>query len=126
MQIAGATLDLVLDGWRVTSVRPPEKQAVLSSWTEIGWRVGHLGAGAGALYLADHIGWKGAYPPQFARAHRRRRRKGQRCVSITLDPVEIDGLVKKGYLPSTDRDNAAAIQFAAECCLSDVLLGFTP
>jgi hypothetical protein len=61
-----------------------------------------------------------------ARAHRRRRRKGQRCVSITLDPVEIDGLVEKGYLSSTDRDNAAAIQFAAECCLSDVLLGFTP
>jgi MFS transporter, PAT family, beta-lactamase induction signal transducer AmpG len=34
---------------------------VLSSWTEIGWRVGNLAAGAGALYLADHIGWKGAY-----------------------------------------------------------------
>jgi PAT family beta-lactamase induction signal transducer AmpG len=59
--IAGATLDLVLDGWRITSVRPPEKQAVLSSWTEIGWRVGNLAAGAGALYLADRIGWKGAY-----------------------------------------------------------------
>jgi MFS transporter, PAT family, beta-lactamase induction signal transducer AmpG len=59
--IAGATLDLVLDGWRITSVRPPEKQAVLSSWTEIGWRLGNLAAGAGALYLADRIGWKGAY-----------------------------------------------------------------
>jgi len=59
--VAGATLDLVLDGWRITSVRPPEKQAVLSSWTEIGWRVGNLAAGAGALYLADQIGWKGAY-----------------------------------------------------------------
>ena len=45
--IAGATLDLVLDGWRITSVRPPEKQAVLSAWTEIGWRVGNLAAGAG-------------------------------------------------------------------------------
>jgi PAT family beta-lactamase induction signal transducer AmpG len=59
--VAGATLDLVLDGWRITSVRPPEKQAVLSSWTEIGWRVGNLAAGAGALYLADNVGWKGAY-----------------------------------------------------------------
>jgi PAT family beta-lactamase induction signal transducer AmpG len=59
--IAGATLDLVLDGWRITSVRPPEKQAVLSAWTEMGWRVGNLAAGAGALYLADHIGWKGSY-----------------------------------------------------------------
>src|SRR6476619_532520 len=59
--IAGATLDLVLDGWRITTVRPPEKQVVLSSWTEIGWRVGNHAAGAGALYLADRIGWKGAY-----------------------------------------------------------------
>lgn len=58
---AGSTLDLVIDGWRITSVRPPEKQAVLSSWTEIGWRVGNLAAGAGALFLADRIGWRGAY-----------------------------------------------------------------
>lgn len=58
---AGATLDLVIDGWRITSVRPPEKQAVLSSWTEIGWRLGNLAAGAGALFLADKIGWRGAY-----------------------------------------------------------------
>src|SRR3982750_273478 len=58
---AGATLDLVIDGWRITSVRPPEKQAVLSSWTEIGWRIGNLAAGAGALFLADRIGWRDAY-----------------------------------------------------------------
>lgn len=58
---AGATLDLVIDGWRITSVRPPEKQAVLSSWTEIGWRLGNLAAGAGALFLADRIGWRSAY-----------------------------------------------------------------
>jgi PAT family beta-lactamase induction signal transducer AmpG len=58
---AGATLDLVIDGWRITSVRPPEKQAVLSSWTEIGWRIGNLAAGAGALFLADRVGWRGAY-----------------------------------------------------------------
>jgi PAT family beta-lactamase induction signal transducer AmpG len=58
---AGATLDLVIDGWRITSVRPPEKQAVLSSWTEIGWRVGNLAASAGALFLADRVGWRAAY-----------------------------------------------------------------
>src|SRR3954451_7346528 len=58
---AGATLDLVIDGWRITSVRPPEKQAVLSSWTEIGWRVGNLAAGARALFLADQIGWEGGF-----------------------------------------------------------------
>ena len=34
---------------------------MLSSWTEIGWRIGNLAAGAGALFLADRIGWRGAY-----------------------------------------------------------------
>jgi hypothetical protein len=56
----GATLDLVIDGWRITSVRPPEKQAVLSSWTEIGWRIGNLAAGAGAYSWP--IGLAGALP----------------------------------------------------------------
>jgi PAT family beta-lactamase induction signal transducer AmpG len=57
---AGATQDVVIDGWRIT-VAPPERQALMSSWAEIGWRVGNLAAGAGALYLADSVGWRAAY-----------------------------------------------------------------
>ena len=57
--IAGATQDVVIDGWRIAVA--PEKQALMSSWAEIGWRIGNLAAGAGALVLADRIGWKGAY-----------------------------------------------------------------
>ncbi|HEY6520644.1 MAG TPA: MFS transporter, partial [Roseiarcus sp.] len=56
---AGATQDVVIDGWRIT-VAPPERQALMSSWAEIGWRVGTLAAGAGALYLADAFGWRAA------------------------------------------------------------------
>ena len=56
---AGATQDVVIDGWRIAVA--PEKQAVMSSWAEIGWRIGTLVAGAGALLLADRIGWRGAY-----------------------------------------------------------------
>ena len=33
----------------------------MSSWAEIGWRIGNLVAGAGALYLADAFGWRAAY-----------------------------------------------------------------
>jgi hypothetical protein len=36
-------------------------QALMSSWSEVGWRIGNLVAGAGALYLADAIGWRAAY-----------------------------------------------------------------
>jgi PAT family beta-lactamase induction signal transducer AmpG len=57
---AGATQDVVIDGWRIT-VAPPERQALMSSWAEIGWRIGNLAAGAGALYLADSVGWRAAY-----------------------------------------------------------------
>ncbi len=57
---AGATQDVVVDGWRIT-VAPADRQALMSSWAEIGWRVGNLAAGAGALYLADSFGWRAAY-----------------------------------------------------------------
>ena len=57
---AGASQDVVIDGWRIT-VAPVERQALMSSVSEVGWRVGNLVAGAGALYLADAFGWRVAY-----------------------------------------------------------------
>ncbi len=57
---AGATQDVVVDGWRIT-VTSRERQALMTSWGEMGYRVGVLCAGAGALYLADHYGWRAAY-----------------------------------------------------------------
>ena len=56
---AGATQDVVIDGWRIAVA--PDRRAQMSSWAEMGWRVGTLAGGAGALYLADHVGWRGAY-----------------------------------------------------------------
>ena len=57
---AGATQDVVIDGWRITAA-PTDRQALMSSWSEVGWRFGNLVAGAGALYLADAFGWRAAY-----------------------------------------------------------------
>lgn len=58
--IAGATQDITFDGWRITVV-PKDRLAVMTSVAEIGYRVGTLVAGAGALYLAHFYGWKTAY-----------------------------------------------------------------
>jgi PAT family beta-lactamase induction signal transducer AmpG len=58
--IAGATQDVTIDGWRITSV-PVEKQSVMTAISEMGYRVGTLAAGAGALLLADRLGWRFAY-----------------------------------------------------------------
>lgn len=58
--IAGATQDITFDGWRIT-VAPREKLAFMTSVAEMGYRVGTLVAGAGALYLANFYGWRVAY-----------------------------------------------------------------
>ena len=57
--VAGATQDIVIDAWRIAVA--PERQAAMVSWAEIGYRVGNLAAGAGALLLADRYGWRVAY-----------------------------------------------------------------
>ena len=87
---AGATQDVVIDGWRIAVA--PEKQAVMSSWAEIGWRVGTLAGGAGALILSDHVGWHWAY------------------ALMTL--VMLPGVVTAWFAPepATDRERAATLE----------------
>ncbi|MFY9658247.1 MAG: MFS transporter [Methylocystis sp.] len=58
--VAGATQDVTIDGWRITAV-PVDKQSILTAISEMGYRVGTLAAGAGALLLADRYGWRPAY-----------------------------------------------------------------
>jgi MFS transporter, PAT family, beta-lactamase induction signal transducer AmpG len=57
---AGATQDVTIDGWRITAA-PPGKQSLMTAFSEAGYRVGTLAAGAGALIAADHYGWRTAY-----------------------------------------------------------------
>ena len=86
---AGATQDVVIDGWRIAVA--PERQAVLSSWAEIGWRVGTLAGGAGALILSDHVGWHGAY--------------------ALMAGVMLPGMLTAWFAPepATDRERAAEL-----------------
>ena len=58
--VAGATQDVTIDGWRITSV-PVAKQSIMTAISEMGYRFGNLAAGAGALLLADRYGWPSAY-----------------------------------------------------------------
>jgi MFS transporter, PAT family, beta-lactamase induction signal transducer AmpG len=58
--IAGATQDVTIDGWRITAA-PQGKQAMMTAFSEVGYRVGGLAAGAGALIFADQFGWRVAY-----------------------------------------------------------------
>jgi PAT family beta-lactamase induction signal transducer AmpG len=57
---AGATQDVAIDGWRITAA-PPGKQSLMTAFSEVGYRVGTLAAGAGALIAADQYGWRVAY-----------------------------------------------------------------
>ncbi len=55
-----ATQDIVVDGWRIDSA-PVERQGIMAATYNLGYRLGLLCAGAGALYLADYYSWRVAY-----------------------------------------------------------------
>ena len=57
---AGATQDVTIDGWRINAA-PEGKQALMTAFTEIGYRFGALASGAGALMIAEWWGWRTSY-----------------------------------------------------------------
>lgn len=57
---AGATQDSVVDAYRI-EVAPAAAQAALAAAYTLGYRIGLIAGGAGALYLADFGSWKAAY-----------------------------------------------------------------
>lgn len=57
---AGATQDSVVDAYRI-EIAPANAQAALAATYTLGYRIGMILAGAGALYLAEYKGWTAAY-----------------------------------------------------------------
>lgn len=57
---AGATFDIVIDAYRIETLKPYQL-GIGSGMTQYGWRIGSVFAGALALVLAARIGWAGAY-----------------------------------------------------------------
>ena len=57
---AGATQDSVVDAYRI-EIAPANAQAALAATYTLGYRLGMILAGAGALYLAEFRGWTAAY-----------------------------------------------------------------
>jgi PAT family beta-lactamase induction signal transducer AmpG len=58
--LAGATLDIVLDAYRIELLEP-RQLGVGSGMSQYGWRIGSAGAGALALVIAARAGWDWAY-----------------------------------------------------------------
>jgi PAT family beta-lactamase induction signal transducer AmpG len=58
--IAGATFDIVIDAYRIETLKPYQL-GTGSGMSQYGWRVGSAGAGALALYVAARHGWSNAY-----------------------------------------------------------------
>ena len=58
--VAGATLDIVIDAYRIEILKP-EQLGVGSGMSQYGWRIGSAVAGALALYVAARGGWDTAY-----------------------------------------------------------------
>ncbi len=58
--IAGATYDIVIDGYRI-EILEPQQLGYGSGMSQYGWRIGSAGAGAVALVVAARFGWEAAY-----------------------------------------------------------------
>lgn len=58
--VAGATFDIVIDAYRIETLRP-DQLGVGSGMSQYGWRIGSAGAGALALVIAARAGWEVAY-----------------------------------------------------------------
>ncbi|HEY8605689.1 MAG TPA: MFS transporter [Noviherbaspirillum sp.] len=57
---AGATLDIVVDAYRI-EIAPVEAQGALVATYSLGYRIALIVTGAGALVLADHTTWSNVY-----------------------------------------------------------------
>lgn len=57
---AGATQDTVVDAYRI-EIAPVQEQAALAATYTLGYRIGLIVSGAGALYIAEFSGWRIAY-----------------------------------------------------------------
>ena len=58
--IAGATYDIVIDAYRIETLKPYQL-GVGSGMSQYGWRIGSAAAGALALIVAERMGWAAAY-----------------------------------------------------------------
>ena len=58
--IAGATYDIVIDAYRIETLKPYQL-GVGSGMSQYGWRIGSAAAGALALVVAGRFGWAAAY-----------------------------------------------------------------
>jgi PAT family beta-lactamase induction signal transducer AmpG len=56
----GASFDIVIDAYRIESLKPDQLGAG-SGMSQYGWRLGSAGAGALALFVASRAGWDMAY-----------------------------------------------------------------
>jgi PAT family beta-lactamase induction signal transducer AmpG len=60
-----ASQDIVIDAYRIELVAEHE-QGAAAAMTQLGYRVGLLASGAGALLLAEHVSWSGVYAAMAA------------------------------------------------------------
>ena len=58
--LAGATYDIVIDAYRIETLKPYQL-GVGSGMSQYGWRIGSAAAGALALVIAARAGWSAAY-----------------------------------------------------------------
>ena len=58
--VAGATYDIVIDGYRI-ELMEPHQLGIGAGMSQYGWRIGSFAAASLALLLAEFVSWRAAY-----------------------------------------------------------------
>jgi PAT family beta-lactamase induction signal transducer AmpG len=82
-----ASQDVVIDGWRIDAAGS-DRQGILAATSNLGYRLGLIAAGAGALFIAASGGWQVAY--------------------LSMAACMVVGLVAALLAPSFDRQTTRA------------------
>ncbi|WP_261934967.1 AmpG family muropeptide MFS transporter [Sphingomonas bisphenolicum] len=112
--IAGATFDIVIDGYRIEILKP-EQLGIGAGMSQYGWRIGAAAAGALGLVVASHWNWTIAYlvcalfalpamlaalivgEPERHREISARKKNGGELVQAVIGPF-VDFFQRKGAL----------------------------
>jgi len=128
LAFASATQDIVIDAYRVETLREDQQGAGAANYVT-GYRIAMLCAGAGALFLADGFGWAAAYAamavlmgigmltvllsPEPDRA--------QAGESVERDRKVVDFLERTAHLPAALHRAAGRLFEAVVCPFTDFM-----
>ncbi len=126
LAFAAATQDVAIDAWRIESA-PVREQGAMAAAYQLGYRLAILVGQAGALWIADDLGWERSYTTMAALVGVgvvatllvREPERIAPLVSVLTEQRVVEWLVRRAHWPHSLRHAAAWLLGAVVCPVLD-------